>query len=160
MKPSLIRVEADETTYALHIIVRFEIEQDLINGDLAVNDLPAAWNSKMRDYLGVEVPDDAHGVLQDIHWADGYLGYFPTYALGSVISAQIWERAKADLPDIQQSFAKGEFLSLREWLREHLHQHGRKFTAKETVEMVAGGPLDPEPFITYVTGKIDELYGR
>jgi carboxypeptidase Taq len=160
MKPSLIRVEADETTYALHIILRFEIEQDLINGNLAVADLPEAWNSKMRDYLGVEVPNDTQGVLQDIHWADGYLGYFPTYALGSVISAQIWQRVKTELPDIEQSFAKGEFLGLREWLRENLHQHGRKFTAKETVELVAGGPLDPEPFIVYVTGKIDELYGR
>jgi carboxypeptidase Taq len=159
MKPSLIRVEADETTYALHIIIRFELEQDLINGDLAVNDLPEAWNGKMRDYLGVEVPNDAQGVLQDIHWADGYLGYFPTYALGSVISAQIWERVKTEMPDIEQSFAQGEFLGLREWMREHLHKHGRKFTAKETVELVAGGPLDPEPFIAYITGKIDDLYG-
>jgi carboxypeptidase Taq len=160
MKPSLIRVEADEATYSLHIILRFELEQDLINGNLAVNDLLQAWNAKMRDYLGVEVPNDAQGVLQDIHWADGYLGYFPTYALGSVISAQIWERVKADLPNVEDSFAKGEFVELREWLREHLHRHGRKFTAKETVELVAGQSLDPEPFIAYITGKIDELYGR
>jgi carboxypeptidase Taq len=160
MMPSLIRVEADEATYVLHIILRFELEQDLVNGKLKVNDLPAAWNAKMREYLGVEVPDDAHGVLQDIHWADGYLGYFPTYALGSVISAQIWERVKADNPNIEQSFANGEFLELREWLREHLHKFGRKFTAKEAVEIVAGRPLDPEPFIAYITEKIDELYGR
>jgi carboxypeptidase Taq len=160
MKPSLIRVEADEATYSLHIILRFELEQDLINGSLAVNDLPEAWNGKMRDYLGVEAPNDAQGVLQDIHWANGYLGYFPTYALGSVVAAQIWQRVKADMPDIEESFAQGEFLGLRDWLREHLHRHGRKFTAKETVELVAGQPLDPEPFIAYITGKIDELYGR
>lgn len=159
MRPSLIRVEADETTYALHIILRFELEQDLINGDLAIADLPEAWNAKMRDYLGIGVPDDSRGVLQDIHWADGYFGYFPTYALGSVISAQIWRRATTDVPDIEDAFARGEFLGLREWLREHLHKYGRKFTAKETIELVAGGPLDPEPFIAYITGKVDELYG-
>jgi carboxypeptidase Taq len=159
MFPSLIRVEADETTYALHIILRFEIEQDLIDGRLAISDVPEAWNAKMRDYLGIEVPDDARGVLQDIHWANGYLGYFPTYALGSVISAQIWQLVKEDLPDIEEQFARGEFLGLREWLREHLHRHGRKFTAKETIELVAGGPLDPEPFIAYISGKVDELYG-
>jgi carboxypeptidase Taq len=159
MTPSLIRVEADETTYALHIILRFELEQDLIDSKLAVADVPEAWNTKMRDYLGVVVPDDARGVLQDIHWADGYFGYFPTYALGSVISAQIWQRAKADIPDVEEALGRGEFLGLREWLREHLHRHGRKFMAKETIELVAGGPLDPEPFIAYITGKVDELYG-
>jgi carboxypeptidase Taq len=159
MSPSLIRVEADETTYALHIILRFELEQDLIDGRLAVADVPEAWSAKMREYLGVEVPDDARGVLQDIHWADGYFGYFPTYALGSVISAQIWQRARTDIPDVEEAFARGEFLALREWLREHLHRFGRKFTAKETIELVAGGPLDPEPFIAYITGKVDELYG-
>jgi carboxypeptidase Taq len=159
MAPSLIRVEADETTYALHIILRFEIEQDLIDGKLAVVDLPEAWNAKMRAYLDVDVPNDALGVLQDVHWAHGGIGYFPTYALGSVISAQIWQQVKADMPDIEDAFARGEFLGLREWLREHLHRYGRKFTAKETIELVAGGPLDPEPFISYVSGKIDELYG-
>ncbi len=159
MFPSLIRVEADETTYALHIILRFELEQDMIDGRLAISDVPEAWNAKMRDYLGVVPPDDARGVLQDIHWANGYLGYFPTYALGSVISAQIWQRVKEDMPDIEEQFANGEFLGLREWLREHLHRHGRKFTAKETIELVAGGPLDPEPFIAHISGKVDELYG-
>jgi carboxypeptidase Taq len=159
MFPSLIRVEADETTYALHIILRFEMEQDLIDGKLAVADSPEAWNVKMKDYLGVDVPDNAAGVLQDVHWANGYLGYFPTYALGSVISAQIWQRVKSEIPDVEEQFPRGEFLGLREWLREHLHRHGRKFTAKETIELVAGGPLDPELFIAYLTGKVDELYG-
>ncbi|MGH2531796.1 MAG: carboxypeptidase M32 [Thermomicrobiales bacterium] len=158
MRPSLIRVEADELTYPMHIILRFEIEQDLIDGRLAVADLPAAWNDKMRDYLGVEPPDDAHGVLQDVHWADGLIGYFPTYLLGSIIAVQVWERVRVEMPDVEEQFARGEFLSLRDWLREHLHRHGRKFTAKETIELVAGGPLDSAPFVRYITEKVETLY--
>ncbi|HET8524691.1 MAG TPA: carboxypeptidase M32 [Thermomicrobiales bacterium] len=160
MQPSLIRVEADEATYALHIIMRFELEQSLMDGSLAAADLPEAWNAKMRDYLGITPPDDAQGVLQDVHWADGLFGYFATYALGSIISVQIWERAKTDMPNIESQFAQGEFLPLREWLRDHLHHYGRKFTARETIELAAGAPLDPDPFIRYITEKVDELYGR
>ncbi|MGH2560159.1 MAG: hypothetical protein ACRDJH_13935 [Thermomicrobiales bacterium] len=159
MRPSLIRVEADELTYPMHIILRFELEQDLFDRRLAVADLPAAWNDKMRDYLGVEPPDDARGVLQDVHWAHGLMGYFPTYLLGSIIAVQIWERVRAELPGIEEQFAQGDFLTLREWLREHLHRHGRKFTAKETIELVAGGPLDSAPFVRYITEKVETLYG-
>jgi carboxypeptidase Taq len=159
MKPSLIRVEADELTYPLHIILRFEIERDLFEGNLRAVDLPDVWNAKMRDYLGIEVPDVAVGVLQDVHWAEGLFGYFPTYALGTVVSAQIWQRVRAEFPDLDEQFARGEFLELREWLRENLHQYGRKFTPKETIARIAGGPIDPEPFLRYVTAKVEELYG-
>ncbi|MEA2585718.1 MAG: carboxypeptidase Taq [Thermomicrobiales bacterium] len=159
MRPSLIRVEADEVTYPLHIILRFELERDLFEGDLSPTDLPDAWNTKMREYLGVEVPDVANGVLQDVHWSAGLFGYFPTYALGTVVAGQIWERVRVDLPELDEQFARGEFLPLREWLREHLHQDGRKFTPKETIARVAGGPIDPEPFLRYVTARVEEFYG-
>jgi carboxypeptidase Taq len=159
VKPSLIRVEADEATYPLHIILRFELERDLFEGKLAPRDLRDAWNAKVRDYLGLEVPSDATGVLQDVHWSGGLFGYFPTYALGTVIAVQIWERVRDDLPDMDELFARGEFTALREWLREHLHRFGRKFTPKETIARVAGGPIDPEPFLRYVTAKVEALYG-
>lgn len=159
MQPSLIRVEADELTYPMHIILRFELEQDLIGERVAVADLPEVWNAKMRDYLGVAPPDDAQGVLQDVHWADGLIGYFSTYLLGSVIAVQIWDRVRTEMPDVEEQFARGEFLPLREWLRDHLHRHGRKFTAQETIALVAGGPLDAGPFIRYITEKVEALYG-
>ena len=127
MRPSLIRVSADEVTYGLHIVLRFELELALIEGDLAVADLPAAWNERTRAYLGLEVPDDAHGVLQDVHWAEGAFGYFPTYALGNVIAGQLWARVTADLPDLDERFAAGDFAPLREWLAEHVHRYGRRY---------------------------------
>jgi carboxypeptidase Taq len=154
VQPSLIRIDADEVTYNLHIILRFELEQDLIDGRLAVADLPAAWNAKMHDYLGVDVPDDAHGVLQDMHWAGGGFGYFPTYALGNVISVQIWDRAKEDLGDLDERFEQGEFGELREWLREHLYRLGRKFTPQETIERVTGSPIDAKPYLGYLREKL------
>ncbi len=154
VQPSLIRIDADEVTYNLHIILRFELEQDLIEGRVAVADLPAAWNAKMYEYLGVEVPDDARGVLQDMHWAAGGFGYFPTYALGNVISVQIWERAKEDLGDLDERFEQGEFGELREWLREHLYQLGRKFTPQETIQRVTGGPIDAKPYVRYLREKL------
>jgi carboxypeptidase Taq len=159
MEPSLIRVEADEATYPMHIILRFELERDLFEDRLAPADLPEAWNAKMRDYLGIEVPNVAVGVLQDVHWAEGLFGYFPTYALGTVLAAQIWQRVRVDIPDLDDQFARGEFTGLREWARQHLHRFGRKFTPKETIARVAGGPIDPEPFLRYVTAKVDDLYG-
>jgi carboxypeptidase Taq len=152
--PSLIRIDADEVTYNLHIILRFELEQDLIEGRVAVADLPAAWNAKMHEYLGVEVPDDARGVLQDMHWAAGGFGYFPTYALGNVISVQIWERAKEDLGGLDERFEQGEFGDLREWLREHLYRLGRKFTPQETIQRVTGGPIDAKPYVRYLREKL------
>jgi carboxypeptidase Taq len=157
VRPSLIRVEADEATYSLHIILRFELEQELIAGTVALDDLPDAWNERMLEYLGVEVPDDARGVLQDVHWSRGNFGYFPTYALGNVISVQIWERASEAIPDLETQLEHGELTGLREWLRENLHRHGRKFTPRETLERVVGGGLDPEPYLGYLNAKLGEL---
>jgi carboxypeptidase Taq len=157
--PSFIRVEADETTYSLHVILRYELEQDLIEGRLVVADVPDAWNAKMREYLGLEVPDDAAGALQDVHWSAGVLGYFPTYALGNVMAAQIWTAASAALPDLDGQLERGELTPLREWLREHLHRFGRRFTPAETLARVAGGPLDPDPYLAYLRGKVADVYG-
>ncbi|MFN2471339.1 MAG: carboxypeptidase M32 [Gaiellaceae bacterium] len=159
VEPSLIRVEADQVTYSLHIILRYELERELFSGSLDIDDLPETWNARMSDYLGVDVPDDARGVLQDVHWAGGGFGYFPTYALGNVVSLQIWERLTDDLPDLESQFERGEFGTLREWLREGLYRHGRKFTPKETLERVTGGGLDPGPYLRYLRRKVAEIYG-
>jgi carboxypeptidase Taq len=156
--PSLIRVEADQVTYSLHIILRFELEREMIGG-LDLRELPQIWNERMSDYLGIDVPDDAHGVLQDVHWGSGGLGYFPTYALGNVVSLQIWERLAADMPDIEDQFARGEFGSLMSWLREHLYRYGRKFTPKETLEKATGGGLDAGPYLRYLRRLAAEIYG-
>ena len=152
--PSLIRIDADEVTYNMHIILRFELEQELIEDRLALKDLPAAWNARMDEYLGVEVPDDAHGVLQDMHWAGASMGYFPTYALGNVISVQIWERAKENLGDLDERFERGEFDELREWLLEHLYRMGRRFTPQETIERVTGSRIDAKPYVRYLREKL------
>jgi carboxypeptidase Taq len=154
VQPSLIRIDADEVTYNLHIILRFELEQDLIDGRLTVADLPAAWDGRMEEYLGVQVPDDAHGVLQDMHWAAGSVGYFPTYALGNVISVQIWERALEDLGDLDERFERGEFGDLRDWLHEHLYVLGAKFTPQETIERVTGSRIDAQPYLRYLRRKL------
>src|SRR6202035_4761610 len=119
--PSLIRVEADEVTYNLHVLLRFELENDLLEGRLSVADAPAAWNAKIEEYLGVTPPDDAHGVLQDIHWAMGIMGYFPTYSLGNLLAAQLWEKAVAEVPAIPDQIARGDFAPLLDWLREKIH---------------------------------------
>jgi carboxypeptidase Taq len=153
VQPSLIRVDADEVTYSLHIILRFELEQELLAGTLSLDDLPEAWNALMKEYIGIDVPHDGDGVLQDMHWASGYLGYFPTYALGNVISVQIWNKALESLPDIPQQVAEGEFAPLREWLTENLYRHGRKFTPQETLERVTGSRIDPEPYLAYLRDK-------
>jgi len=152
--PSLIRIDADEVTYNLHIILRFELEQELIDERLAVRDLPGAWNARMEEYLGVDVPDDARGVLQDMHWAGGGFGYFPTYSLGNVISVQIWERLKEELGDVDERFERGEFGEVREWLRDHLYRMGRKFTPQETIERVTGSPIDAKPYMRYLREKL------
>jgi carboxypeptidase Taq len=151
--PSLIRVEADEATYNLHIILRFELEQELLADTLDLEELPEIWNARMQEYLGVEPPDHALGVLQDMHWAIGAIGYFSTYALGNVISGQLWEKASTDLPDLHDQFEQGEFGALADWLRENLWRHGRKFTPRELVERITGGPIDPEPYLRYLRGK-------
>ena len=126
---SLIRVEADELTYDLHIVLRFELEREIFSGALAPRDLPAAWNERVRSYLGLDVPNDAAGVLQDIHWAEGAFGYFPTYSLGNVIAGQLWQAINEAIPDLDEQIERGEFRPLREWLREHVHRHGRKLSA-------------------------------
>jgi carboxypeptidase Taq len=158
--PSLIRVESDEGTYNLHIILRFELEQEMINGTVPLEQLPEEWNKRMWDLLGVEVPDDTRGVLQDTHWAIGGIGYFPTYALGNLISAQLWDRIVVDMPDLEEGFERGEFEPLREWLREHVHRHGRKFTPAETLEKAIGAKsIDPEPYVRYLQRKLGAIYG-
>jgi carboxypeptidase Taq len=157
VQPSAIRIEADEATYSLHIILRFELEQELIADDIDLRELPAVWNERMEEYLGVRVPDDAHGVLQDVHWSRGTLGYFPTYALGNVISVQIWDKVLEDVPDLYDHIERGDLTPLTDWLREKLWRHGRKFTPQETLERVVGGGMDPEPYLRYLSGKLGAL---
>ena len=153
VRPGLVRIDADEVTYGLHVILRFEIERELLSGRLAVADLPEVWNARIRDYFGLEVPDDAHGVLQDMHWSIGLFGYFPTYQLGNVISVQIWERARADLGDLEEQFARGEFAPLRDWLTEHVYRHGRIYPPEELVRRIAGSELDAKPYLAYLEEK-------
>ena len=154
---SHIRVNADETTYGLHIILRFELEQELLAGQLAVIELPEAWNARFEALLGLPVPDDRHGVLQDSHWSGGGFGYFPTYLLGSVVSVQIWERARETLPDVEERIERGDFSTLHDWLRENLYSLGSKFPPAETIERVAGGPIDPQPYLAYLREKLGAL---
>jgi carboxypeptidase Taq len=157
--PSFIRVESDEVTYSLHIILRFELEQELLSGELDLRELPAAWNARMKEYLGVEVPDDARGVLQDTHWSAGSFGYFPTYALGNVVSLQIWEQVLAAIPDLYEQISRGEFGPLREWLRDQLYRHGRKLQPKELIQRITGSGIDPAPYLRYLNTKVGEVYG-
>jgi carboxypeptidase Taq len=157
VRPSFVRVDADEATYSLHVIVRFELEQELLDGSLSTGDLPEAWNARYAEYLGVDVPDDRLGVLQDVHWAGGSFGYFPTYALGNVIGLQIWERVRGELPDLDEQFRRGEFGPLHEWLREHVYRHGRKYTPQELLERVVGGGMDAGPYVRYLREKFGAL---
>ncbi|HZD87167.1 MAG TPA: carboxypeptidase M32 [Gaiellaceae bacterium] len=153
VQPSLIRIHADEVTYGMHVILRFELEQDMIEGRIELSDLPQRWNEKMHEYLGVEVPDDARGVLQDMHWSGGLLGYFSTYLLGTVMSVQIWDAAARDLPDLEERIERGEFAPLREWLGEHVHALGRKFSPQETLRRATGSTLDAKPYLEYLRRK-------
>jgi carboxypeptidase Taq len=153
VNPSLIRVEADETTYNLHIVMRFELEKDLMEGKLKVEDLPEAWNAKMKQYLGVDVPDDAHGVLQDIHWSHGTLGYFPTYSLGNIYSAQLFNKAKKDISGLEAGFSKGEFGEFLAWLRKNIHQHGSRYQPEELIKRVTGEGLDSKYLIEHLKSK-------
>ena len=153
---SLIRIDADPITYSLHVVFRFELERELVSGALTPTDLRDAWNARVADYLQLDVPDDRRGVLQDIHWSDGLMGYFPSYALGHVASVQIWERVRADLPDLDDELERGQFGALVAWLREHVHRHGRKFTTAETLERAVGGSFDPKPLLAYVRSKLEE----
>lgn len=159
VQPSLIRVESDEATYGLHIILRFELEQEIILGKLPLQDLPEAWNARMKSYLGIKVPDDAQGVLQDVHWSHGSFGYFPTYAMGNIIASQVWSKVVADIPGLSAQFGQGDFAQLRGWLRDHLYRHGRKFTPKEMRQRLLGGPIDVGPYVQYLKNKYGEIYG-
>jgi carboxypeptidase Taq len=159
VQPSLIRVEADEATYGLHIILRFELERAMIAGTVALEELPEAWNARMQQYLGVAVPNDAVGVLQDVHWSGGDIGYFATYALGNLIGAQLWQRARLDLPDLDAQLAAGDGSALRAWLGEHVHRHGRTYPPRELISRVVGGPLQVEPFLSYLDAKLRPIYG-
>jgi carboxypeptidase Taq len=159
VRPSLIRVEADELTYDLHIYLRFELERELVGGRLAPRDLPEIWNARMHEYLGVEVTDVADGVLQDVHWSEGSIGYFPTYSLGNVIAGQLWEAANSALPDLGEQIARADYVPLREWLREHVHRYGRSLSASEIVERVTGGPIAAGPYLRYLKEKFGGLYG-
>ena len=158
VQPSLIRVEADELTYNLHIMLRFEIEQDLIEGKTKPEDLPSIWNRKMEEYLGIVPPTDAEGVLQDVHWSFGAFGYFPTYTLGNLYSVQFFEQAMRELPNLEDEIAAGQLMGLRRWLEQKIHRWGRMFTPAHLAERVTGSTINPEPFLNYAEKKYGELY--
>ncbi|MFN3597145.1 MAG: carboxypeptidase M32 [Rubricoccaceae bacterium] len=157
--PSLIRVEADELTYHLHVLLRFSLERRLLGGTLDVADLPSAWNEGLRDLLGLTPPSDAEGCLQDIHWALGAFGYFPTYTLGTLMSAQLWEAAARDLGPLEPRLEAGDYAALLAWLREHVHRHGRVRSAGEILRRTTGRDLDARPWLAYVHAKYGRLYG-
>ena len=159
VRPSLIRTDADEATYNLHILLRFRLELDIVEERVALPDLPEAWGELTREYLGIEVPDDARGVLQDVHWAGGSIGYFPTYSLGNVLAGQLWEAAVRDLGDLEGPIGRGELRSLGEWLRENIHRHGRKLTTAELISRVTGRPIDVGPYLHHLKDKLGDIYG-
>ncbi|HAY36972.1 MAG: carboxypeptidase M32 [Rhodothermales bacterium] len=157
--PSLIRVEADEVTYNLHIMLRFELEQDMIAGKIRIQDLPEEWNDRMESWLGVRPSKDSDGVLQDIHWSLGAIGYFPTYALGNLMSTQLFNAAKKAIPDLDAKTSQGDFSALLDWLRTNVHQHGRRKTAGQILLDATGSELSSESWMHYAQSKFGELYG-
>ena len=159
VRSSLIRVEADEVTYNLHILIRFELEQALIEDQLQVADLPAAWNEKYEQCLGIKPPNDTDGVLQDVHWGAGLFGYFPTYTLGNLYAAQFFEQANTDLGGLSDQFSRGDFSPLREWLREHIHLQGRRFSPATLAQRITGKPLSHEPLMAHLHSKFGDIYG-
>ncbi len=158
VRPDLIRTEADEVTYNLHILLRFELERALVKGDLQVTDLPGAWNEKMAAFLGLTPPSHAQGVMQDVHWSAGHLGYFPTYTLGNIYAAQFFAKAARDLGDLGEPFARGDFAPLLQWLREKIHSQGNRYRARDLIKTVTGEDLNPKYLINYLTKKFGELY--
>jgi carboxypeptidase Taq len=158
VRPSLVRVEADEATYNLHILVRFELERALLDGDLQASDLPGAWNEKYRQYLGIVPPDNRDGVLQDVHWSAGLIGYFPTYSLGNLYASQFFAQAEAELGNLDGSFARGDFRLLFDWLHDRIHRHGQRYSAAELVQRVTGRPLSAGPLIEHLRAKLGPLY--
>lgn len=159
VSPSLIRVEADEVMYGLHIMLRFELENDMLERKIKIADVPEVWNAKMQEFVGITPPTTKDGALQDVHWSIGAIGYFPTYQLGNLIAVQLWEKINADIPDLSDQIARGEFGALLGWLRTHLHQHGRKFTSVELLERITGGGLNPAPYLKYLKAKYSDVYG-
>lgn len=159
VRPSLIRIEADEVTYNLHILIRFELERALLDKKLEAADLPEAWNVKYKQYLGVVPPSNKDGVLQDVHWSAGLIGYFPTYSLGNLYSAQFFAKAEADIGNMAEQFAQGNFKPLLTWLRENVHRHGQRYSASELVERATGRPLSARPLVEHLTAKMGVLYG-
>jgi carboxypeptidase Taq len=159
VQPSMIRVNADEATYNLHIMLRLELEMAMVAGKISLKDLPEIWNTKMKEYLGVTPPNDAQGVLQDIHWSYGSIGYFSTYALGNLVSAQLWEKINKDIHGLDEQIRGGKFDALLHWLRENVHKHGRKYNPQDLVQMVTGSKITPQPYIRYLTSKYSDIYG-
>ncbi len=159
VSPGFIRVESDEVTYNLHILMRFELETQLLDGSLKISDVPAAWDARVKKYLGLTVPDAARGCLQDIHWSAGLVGYFPTYTLGNLYAAQFYEQARKDLGDLDAMYARGEFAPLLGWLRDRIHQHGSRYTATDLVKRVTGRPLDPAPLLKHLNERVEAFYG-
>jgi len=159
VQPSFIRVEADEATYNLHIMLRMQLEIGVMEGTIKVKHLPEAWNSLFQEYFSLTPPDNATGVLQDVHWSTGLIGYFPSYALGNLIGAQLWERINQDIPNLPEQIRRGEFASWREWLREKVHRHGSKFEPQELIQRVTGSKIDPAPYMRYLEQKYRSIYG-
>jgi carboxypeptidase Taq len=159
VEPNLIRVDSDEATYNLHVMLRFDLERAMLRGDLPVADLPEAWNRRIREDLGLQVPDDARGCLQDIHWSMGSVGYFPTYTLGTLYAAQFWEAPAAEIPDIDGRMARGDFAALLGWLREKIHGHGRRFSAGDLCRRITGAPLSHGALMRHLEGKLRGIYG-
>jgi carboxypeptidase Taq len=158
-QPSYIRVEADEATYNLHILLRYELERSMIKGDLKAADLAGEWNSRFKKYFGIEVDKDANGCLQDVHWSAGLIAYFPSYSLGNLYSAQFFAKAKADIPGLMTQFERGEFSGLLQWLRANIHKHGQRYRPADLCKKVTGQPLSHKPLIDYMTAKYSEIYG-
>jgi carboxypeptidase Taq len=158
VKPSFIRVEADEATYNLHIMLRMELEIAMLEGSLAVRDLPEAWNARMKAYFGLTPGNDAEGVLQDVHWSAGLFGYFPTYALGNLVSVQLWETIRSDIPDLDKQITAGRFDGLLSWLRSRIHVEGGKYEPQELIQKVTGSKIDPLPYLHYLEAKYAEIY--
>jgi carboxypeptidase Taq len=158
VQPSYIRVEADEVTYNLHILLRFELECDLLTGALSVEDLPDAWDAKMQEYLGITPPTDGAGCLQDIHWSIGLIGYFPTYSIGNLLSGQLWHTLNLTLPDLDVQIERGEFAPLLAWLREHVHGYGSKYLPRELVLKATGEPLNSRYYLDYLQAKYSDIY--
>jgi len=158
VQPSYIRVEADEATYNLHIMLRMELEIALLENKLAVKDLPEAWNTRFEEYLGITPPNNAQGVLQDVHWSSGLLGYFPSYALGNLIAAQLWEQIILDIPDLTEQIREGTFAPWLAWLREKVHRHGSKYEPQKLIQSVTGSLIDPAPYMRYLEQKYRVIY--